>query len=48
VIPFPLGERLFQAANEPKQFVRLAGHDHNDPLPSTWYDAIDRFVDTLP
>jgi fermentation-respiration switch protein FrsA (DUF1100 family) len=31
IIPFELGRRLFDAANEPKRFVPLAGHDHNDP-----------------
>jgi fermentation-respiration switch protein FrsA (DUF1100 family) len=48
IVPFELGERLFAAANEPKRFVRLPGHDHNDPLPAAWYDAIDAFIDTLP
>jgi uncharacterized protein len=28
-IPFALGEKLFQSANEPKTFVPLAGADHN-------------------
>ena len=30
VVPFPLGERLFAAAREPKRFLRLAGAHHND------------------
>ena len=30
VVPFPLGERLFAAANEPKRFVRVPGAYHND------------------
>lgn len=30
VVPFALSERLFAAANEPKQFVRVPGADHND------------------
>ncbi len=28
VIPFAQGERLYQLANEPKQFVRMSGSDH--------------------
>jgi fermentation-respiration switch protein FrsA (DUF1100 family) len=47
VIPMALGERLFAAANEPKRFVRLPGHDHNDPIPPAWYEEIDAFIDTL-
>jgi fermentation-respiration switch protein FrsA (DUF1100 family) len=47
IIPFELGQRLFHAANEPKRFVQLAGHDHNDPLPRTWYQAIDQFIAEL-
>ena len=28
IMPFSLGEKVFEAANEPKQFVRMRG-DHN-------------------
>ena len=31
IIPFELGRQLFDAANEPKQFVTIPGADHNDP-----------------
>jgi fermentation-respiration switch protein FrsA (DUF1100 family) len=30
IVPFDLGERLFAAAPEPKQFLRVAGAHHND------------------
>lgn len=30
VVPFPLGRRLFEAANEPKRFVRFDGGSHMD------------------
>lgn len=30
VIPFELGEAVYQAANEPKTFYRIEGADHND------------------
>jgi hypothetical protein len=32
VIPFRLGKKLFEAANEPKRFEPIAGADHNDVL----------------
>lgn len=48
VVPFPLGKRLFEAANEPKQFLRLPGYDHNDPRPIEYYDALGRFIADLP
>src|SRR5207302_10768036 len=31
VVPFRQGERLFAAAPEPKQFVRMEGHGHGPP-----------------
>lgn len=45
VVPFPLGERLFSAAPEPKRFVRVPGAHHNDVLGSpTLLDAIATFA----
>jgi fermentation-respiration switch protein FrsA (DUF1100 family) len=40
-IPFVLGEKLFAAANEPKQFVRTPNGDHNDWLPEEHYSKLD-------
>jgi uncharacterized protein len=48
VIPYELGRKLFDAANEPKRFVSLIGVAHNDPLPAEWDDAVDAFLATLP
>jgi uncharacterized protein len=48
VIPYENGLRLFEAANEPKQFVTLRGAEHNDPAPPNYFQALDRFIDTLP
>jgi uncharacterized protein len=31
IVPFEIGRQLFEAANEPKQFVSFNGADHNDP-----------------
>lgn len=46
-IPFTLGRKLFEAANEPKQFVRLAKMDHNDPLPEEFFVQLDAFLGNL-
>lgn len=48
IIPFALGRKLFDAANDPKVFVALPGHDHNDPLPEQYYRALDEFFAKLP
>jgi fermentation-respiration switch protein FrsA (DUF1100 family) len=45
LIPFALGERLFEAANEPKQFLAMPGHCHNDPFPDEFYTALKEFLD---
>ncbi len=48
VVPFALGEKLFAAANEPKQFVRVPGGGHNDPPSQEYLWALDRFLGSLP
>ena len=48
VIPFALGRKLFDAANEPKQFVPARGGDHNDPPSREYLAALDRFIASLP
>lgn len=45
IVPFELGRRLFAAANEPKRFIHLENHDHNDPMPPTYYQALDEFLE---
>ncbi len=47
-IPFSLGKKLFDAANEPKQFVALPGCDHNDRQTDEYYEALDGFFESLP
>jgi hypothetical protein len=32
IVPYELGERLFEAAPEPKRFLRIPGASHNDVL----------------
>jgi hypothetical protein len=47
VIPFELGRKLFEAANEPKQFIPIAGAGHNDPPTSDYVKALDQFLESL-
>ena len=47
-VDFSLGERLFAAANEPKEFFRFSGRDHNDPQPREYFGVLARFLDSLP
>jgi fermentation-respiration switch protein FrsA (DUF1100 family) len=48
LIPFTQGKRLFEAANEPKQFFALVGDDHNDPLPLEFFTALRAFLENNP
>ncbi len=48
VIPFSQGLRLFATAAEPKQFVRIAGGDHNDPPTAEYLAALREFLRGLP
>ncbi|HKB12000.1 MAG TPA: alpha/beta hydrolase [Vicinamibacterales bacterium] len=50
IVPFELGQALFEAVPQPKQFVRIAGGDHNDLEPAdaeTYWPAVHAFVDRL-
>lgn len=47
IIPFEMGRRLFEGANEPKRFVAYPGVGHNEPLPDAWDDEVDRFLADL-
>jgi hypothetical protein len=42
-----MGQQLFAAANEPKQFVTIAGGDHNDPQTEEYYAVLSAFFDRL-
>ncbi len=48
IIPFAIGKKLFDAANEPKQFVVVPGGDHNDPSTPAYLKALDEFIGKLP
>jgi fermentation-respiration switch protein FrsA (DUF1100 family) len=47
IVPYELGRKLFNAANEPKQFVSVPGGGHNDPPSREYRAALDRFFDAL-
>jgi fermentation-respiration switch protein FrsA (DUF1100 family) len=50
VIPFARGRELFEVLTVPKDFVVVAGGDHNDdvpPDPKAYWSAVDRFSDGL-
>jgi uncharacterized protein len=46
LIPYEMGEQLFAAANEPKQFYRDEGHDHNDRMPDDFWPTLKAFLDS--
>lgn len=48
IVPYALGQRLFNAANEPKKWVTLEGADHNDPRSPLILEEVDKFIDRLP
>jgi hypothetical protein len=47
LIPYAMGRQLFEAANEPKQFVVIPGGDHNDPQSDAYYAALFEFLGRL-
>lgn len=47
IVPYALGKRLFDAANEPKQLVTIEGADHNDPRSPLILKEVDRFLNQL-
>lgn len=48
LIPFALGQRLYEAANEPKEFLAMPGHMHNAAFPPMFYDALAAFLEKHP
>jgi fermentation-respiration switch protein FrsA (DUF1100 family) len=47
LVPFEMAQRLFEAANEPKQFVTIPGGGHNDPQSDAYYVALRDFLGHL-
>jgi fermentation-respiration switch protein FrsA (DUF1100 family) len=48
IIPFDLAQKLFDAANEPKELVISDRHDHNDTVPTSFYEKLRKFFTDLP
>jgi fermentation-respiration switch protein FrsA (DUF1100 family) len=46
LVPFSLGQKLYEAANEPKRFCFLEGFDHNDALPPEMFQDLRKFLET--
>jgi fermentation-respiration switch protein FrsA (DUF1100 family) len=44
MIPYRMGERLYAAADEPKQFFPLEGYDHNHAPGPDFYAALREFL----
>jgi uncharacterized protein len=44
VVPYEHGPELFEAANDPKYFLRLEGQDHNEHLPEEFYTRLKEFL----
>jgi fermentation-respiration switch protein FrsA (DUF1100 family) len=44
LVPFSHGEKLFQAAHEPKQFLRIDAATHNDALPVKFFVELKAFL----
>lgn len=47
LIPIEQGEKLFAAAHEPKQFLRVAGGHHNDSQREEYHAELERFLTSL-
>ena len=50
VIPYRMGQRLYQALPGPKRFVTITGGDHNDAAPADatlYWKAVQEFVESL-
>jgi uncharacterized protein len=48
LIPYAIGCRLFDTANQPKQFIPIPGGDHNDPQTDDYYRTLSVFLEQLP
>ncbi len=47
IVHFTSGQKLFEAANPPKQFFAIEGGRHNDHNPSEYVSAIQTFLDEV-
>ncbi len=47
IVPYRFGERLFEAANEPKELITFPVGDHNTFPPNSYYEKLAAFLDEL-
>ena len=50
IIPFELGQRVYEAANEPKSFYAIPNADHNDVYVAggtAYYERLKKFVEEV-
>ncbi|MEC9094005.1 MAG: alpha/beta hydrolase [Planctomycetota bacterium] len=47
IVPFEQGQRLFAAANQPKQFYRIEKGGHNDRMPDRYEQILETFLEDL-
>jgi hypothetical protein len=47
VIPYRLGRKLFDAANQPKRLITRTGGGHNDAMTEAQSEALDEFLASL-
>ncbi|MEN6457699.1 MAG: alpha/beta hydrolase [Thermoguttaceae bacterium] len=45
LVPLANARRLFDAAQQPKQFLLLGNHNHNNLMPAEYYDALAAFIE---
>jgi uncharacterized protein len=48
MIRYAHGEKLYQAANEPKRLLPMPGTDHNDKLPGEFFTSLKEFLQQHP
>jgi uncharacterized protein len=44
IVPYRFGQKLFEAANEPKELITWQGGGHNEYLPPAYYAKLKRFL----
>lgn len=50
LVPFSMGQELFEAASEPKEFYSIKGAGHNDTYSvggKEYFDALERFIQNV-
>ena len=49
VVPYSEGQKLYNAASgKPKQWIEHVGIGHNEQLPMSYFEALDKFLNVLP